>query len=383
MNKNHILVLTLLSCLVTSPVYAQQSKESSGGWWKSFVEWMTAYNEDLDSTYVWQSPTDWTLTLENDMYRSGINLNTNGRLNYMDTPEKNHEYTWNGLTHSNFSDEVAVSLTWGSLSVGTGIGVIDKSTDERNRSNYLSFLDAGAGISINYNSIYSHINSVYHNFVTDSSVELNTIRPGHYKSLVVEGYDVISKDRFAFNACYDGSYVQRRTGGSFLLYAKYIHGSLDFPVDEFEFVDFNNNVMGYKTNQFFLGIGYGINWVLFHRDPTDGLQGLRNLTIHAVACPMLTLVNKLHYIKGEYDVATSQWVQVEDKVAVGQPDFNLALRSALCYNFGRFALSAVFVYNNFNLKTKGVDFMDNETDYFESKVNFYDWQALLMLHIRF
>ena len=69
-------------------------------------------------------------------------------------------------------------------------------------------------------------------------------------------------------------------------------------------------------------------------------------------------------------------------MAAGQPDFNMALRAVLCYNFGRYSLSAVFSYNNFNLLTKGIDFMDNETDYFESKVNFYDWQALLMLNIR-
>ena len=222
----------------------------------------------------------------------------------------------------------------------------------------------------------------YRKYAIRPKIIADTIRPGHYKSLVIEGYDVISKDKFAFNACYDGSYVQRRTGGSFLLYAKYIHGSLDFPADEFEFVDFNNNVMGYKTDQFFLGAGYGINWVLFHRNPTDSFHGLRNLTLHAIACPMLTLVNKLHNIKGEFDVARNQWVRVEDKVAAGQPDFNLALHSVLCYNFGRYSLSAVFSYNNFNLMTKGIDFMDNETDYFESKVNFYDWQALLMLNIR-
>ena len=222
----------------------------------------------------------------------------------------------------------------------------------------------------------------YRKYAIRPKINADTICPGHYKSLVIEGYDVISKDKFAFNACYDGSYVQRRTGGSFLLYAKYIHGSLDFPADEFEFVDFNNNVMGYKTDQFFLGAGYGINWVLFHRNPTDSFHGLRNLTLHAIACPMLTLVNKLHNIKGEFDVARNQWVRVEDKVAAGQPDFNLALRSVLCYNFGCYSLSAVFSYNNFNLMTKGIGFMDNETDYFESKVNFYDWQALLMLNIR-
>lgn len=368
--------------MVASPVYAQQDADSTRGLWKSFVEWMTAYNENLNPEYVWQSPTNWTVTVENDIYSSGINLSTKGRLNYMDSPELNHEYTWNGLAHSNWSDEVAVSVTWGSLSIGWGFGLVDNATDERNTSNYLSFLDAGAGLSINYNSVYSQINSVYHNLVSDSSVELNTRRPGHYKSLVIEGYDVINKDKFAFNACYDGSFVQRRTGGSFLLYARYIHGSLDFPVDEFEFVDFNNNVMGYKTDQFFVGAGYGINWVLYHRDPTDGFHGLRNLTIHAVACPLLTFVNRLHYIRGHFDAATNQWVEVEDKVAAGQPDFNLVLRSALCYNFGRFAFSAVFAYSNFNLMTKGIDFMDNETDYFESNVNFYDWQALFMLNIR-
>ncbi len=89
---------------------------------------MTAYNEDLDSTYVWQSPTNWTVTLENDIYRSGINLTTKGKLHYMDTPELNHEYTWDGLAHSNLNDEVALSLTWGSLSVGWGFGVINNIT---------------------------------------------------------------------------------------------------------------------------------------------------------------------------------------------------------------------------------------------------------------
>ncbi len=382
MSKYLPTILLAIGCLTVTPASAQQDADSTGGFWKSFVNWMTAYNEDLDPAYVWQSPTDWTITLENDIYTSGINLMTNGRLTYMDTPEQNHEYTWNGLAHSNLSDEVAFSLTWGSLSVGWGFGVNDKPTDERNKSYSFSFLDAGMGVSFNYNSIYNRINSVYHNMVTNTSVEYNTENPGNYKSLIIEGYNVLSKDKFAFNACYDGSYVQRRTGGSILFYAKYIHGSLDFPIDEFDYIDFNNSVMGYTTDQFFVGAGYGINFVLYYRDPTDGFRGLRNLTLHAVVCPMLTLVNKLHYIKGEFDTINNQWFKVNEKLAAGQPDFNLALRSALCYNLGRFAVSAVFSYSNFNLLTTGIDFLDNETDYFESKVNFYDWQALLMLNIR-
>ena len=75
-------------------------------------------------------------------------------------------------------------------------------------------------------------------------------------------------------------------------------------------------------------------------------------------------------------------MQVDEKVSAGQPDFNLALRAAVCYNFGRCALSAVFTYNQFDLVTKGIDFMDNETDYFETELNFYDWQALLLFNIR-
>ena len=211
---------------------------------------------------------------------------------------------------------------------------------------------------------------------------MNTKRPGYYQTLVVEGYYVISKSRFAFNACYDGSYVQRRTGGSFLLYSKYIRGTLDLPLDEFEFVDFNNNVTGYKTNQFFVGAGYGINYVPYHREPTDGFKGLRNLTINAVICPMLTLVNKMHYLEGSYDPSTNQWTHVDDRVIAGQPDINLVLRAAVCYNFGRYALSAVFNYNIFELVNNGIYFMDNETDYFESECGFFNWQAMLSLNIR-
>ena len=382
MSKKRLIVLLVMCGLWASPLYAQQDGDTTVGWWKSFVNWMTAYNEDLDPEYVWQAPSDWTITVENDIYNSGINLNTKGKLNFSDAPELNHEYTWNGLIHSAVSDEIALSVTWGSLSAGWGFDVSNITTDERNKSYFFSYLDAGIGLTFNYNSVYSQLNSSYHNLLTDSIVELNTNRPGHYTTFVVEGYDVVSKDKFAFNACYDGSYVQRRTGGSFLLYTRFIHGRLDFPSDEFEFVDFNNNVMGYVSNQFFLGAGYGINFVPFHRDPTDGLRGLRNLTINAVVCPVLTLVNKLHYLEGEFDVASNQWVQVDEKVAAGQPDFNLALRAAVCYNFGRCALSAVFTYNQFDLVTKGIDFMDNETDYFETELNFYDWQALLLFNIR-
>lgn len=94
MSRKLIVFSLLMGCVAASPIYAQQSADSSGGWWKSFVEWMTAYNEDLNPEYVWQSPTDWTVTVENDIYMSGINLKTLGRLNYMDAPELNHEYTW-------------------------------------------------------------------------------------------------------------------------------------------------------------------------------------------------------------------------------------------------------------------------------------------------
>ena len=371
-----------MGCLATSPACAQQSADTSGGLWKGFVEWMTADNDKLDPEYVWQSPSDWTVTLENDVYTSGIHLNTKGKLQYANTPELNHEYTWKGLIQSNLSDEVAVSVTWGALSAGWGVDVTNTSTDERNRSYFFSFLDAGAGLSFNYNSVYSTINSVYHNMVTDSTVEINTKRPGHYQTIVVEGYDVISKDKFAFNACYDGSYVQRRTGGSFVLYAKYIRGKLDLPLDEYQFVSFNNNVMGYETNQFFIGGGYGINYVPYHRDPDNGFHGLRNLTLNVVICPMLTLVNKLHYIEGQYDTESGQWVKVDERVAAGQPDVNIALRSALCYNFGRYALSAVFTYNRFKLANSGIDFLNTETDYFDSECTFYDWRAMLSLNVR-
>ena len=78
---------------------SQQDGDTTVGWWKSFVNWMTAYNEDLDPEYVWQAPSDWTITVENDIYNSGINLNTKGKLNFSDAPELNHEYTWNGLIH--------------------------------------------------------------------------------------------------------------------------------------------------------------------------------------------------------------------------------------------------------------------------------------------
>lgn len=227
--------------LAATPVGAQESADTSGGLWKGFVEWMTADNDKLDPKYVWQSPSDWTVTLENDVYMSGIHLNTKGKLQYVNTPELNHEYTWKGLIQSNLSDEVALSVTWGALSAGWGVDVTNTSTDERNKSYFFSFLDAGAGLS------------------------------------------------------------------------------------------FNNNVMGYETNQFFIGGGYGINYVPYHRDPDDGFQGLRNLTLNVVICPMLTLVNKLHYIEGKYDAESGQWVKVDERVAAGQPDVNIALRSALCY----------------------------------------------------
>ena len=66
----------------------------------------------------------------------------------------------------------------------------------------------------------------------------------------------------------------------------------------------------------------------------------------------------------------------------GQPDFNMAFRAAVCYNFGRFALSAVFTYNRFKLVTAGTEFMNDETDYYETECKFYDWKAFLALNIR-
>lgn len=38
--------------------------------------------------------------------------------------------------------------------------------------------------------------------------------------------------------------------------------------------------------------------------------------------------------------------------------------------------------NRFKLANSGIDFLDTETDYFESECTFYDWRAMLSLNIR-
>ncbi|MCR4920182.1 MAG: DUF4421 domain-containing protein [Bacteroidaceae bacterium] len=346
-------------------------------------DWLIAPDETLDSTYIYQAPTNWTVSLENDLSRTGALFKTRGHLENLVHPTGSYSYLWDVRMQSEYSDVMGAYLTLGPITLGWG-SEVGKQSAQSNNNQYFCLLDAWYGISFRYNSIYNPLRSTLYNYTTGFQRQINTHTSGHFRSLIVNAYYAFDHSRFAYNAAYDGSYIQRRSRGSMLAMAKYAYGDLRMPKNDTEFLLFCGGNHRYSTHQLSVGPGYSYNWVLFHRDAAPhSIKGLHNLTFNATLSPMLTLINRLNTYTGTFDENGDNF-QMGDKISAAQKiHFNVFARAAACYSFGRYSLNATFDFNRFGLHTENTEVYDDEISTYKSKCRFYDWMASVMLNVKF
>ena len=351
MGRNCILRIILLLAFagIGSSASAQNNGGGIVGLWKRLCE----PDPKLDSVYIFQPYKGWGVSAGYEMEGHYVSMDTKVdygiddiSINYhfllnMD-PKMDHKiglYGYAGPLRLGISQEVGASA-------GNG-----KSFSFKLMNNSLS-------ADVAYSRFYSMPKGAiagYHNDATGEAYEeqipVRIDRPADLKTFVINASYAFNGRRFSYRAAYDGSVVQRRSAGSFLVAAKYMRGNIELDPDDFMLMVMVSGMGGYVTRQASLGAGYSFNLVPYHRDaagPRD-LNGLRNLTVNATVIPMLTLYNSV--ITNEYshkddginycsDIARTYKLQ-------GGLHPNFIGRAAVCYSTGHFSASCRADYTRF------------------------------------
>jgi hypothetical protein len=197
------------------------------------------------------------------------------------------------------------------------------------------------------------------------------------RALFLDGYYLFNK-RCSYAAAYDQSVIQKRSSGSLMAGAMYLHSSTEYDDDiNADLIMLMNDIGIFKSDQVSVGVGYIYNWV-----PAKGLL------VSAMALPMLAFYNR-HQIW--YFNSTLRNVMREegwmDSMAMGvdlykiwlnnQEDYNSNMklnvdaRLSITYEWGeRLFINAFGQFCNFNYKT----------DYMKGRLN--EWYINASIGVR-
>lgn len=382
-----MMTVLLLACTVNT--------EAKGikGIMKSLWEWFISPNPRVDTTYIYQSTQLWTARLQTDIRKSNVKMDTRGETetSFFDEMDNNivmdNEYIWNTRMNTPVVMEAGAFISLRSLSIGY-MREINHHSGQSSKSNYFNLMDAGYGLNIRYNSIYSPLVSTFKNYTDKEPVDLSTEEKARMRSIAIDGYYAFNQKRFAYDAAYDGAYVQQRSAGSFLATAKYTFGELNLPDKDVLFIPFNNGVSRYKTYQLAIGPGYSYNWVPYHHPARDDRRsGMRNLTVNVTFSPLLTVINNMTYFVSEYDEASDSYREKDSHHMKGGLKMNLIARGAISYTFGNWAIYGSIDYHHVKMKDSNVNTYDIEgfygKDEYTTRTNISNLAASLMLSVKF
>ncbi len=197
------------------------------------------------------------------------------------------------------------------------------------------------------------------------------------RALFLDGYYLFNK-RCSYAAAYDQSVMQKRSSGSLMAGAMYLHSSTEYDDDlNADLIMLMNDIGIFKSDEVSVGVGYIYNWV-----PAKGLL------VSAMALPMLAFYNR-HQIW--YFNSTLRNVMREegwmDSMAMGvdlykiwlnnQEDYNSNMklnvdaRLSITYEWSeRLFINAFGQFCNFNYKT----------DYLKGRLN--EWYINASIGVR-
>lgn len=372
----------LLSFLLLGESLSAQEKEQS---WLvrtavNYFHSLTAPKKSLDSVYVFQPSLIWTITLDNEIIRTGADLHSdisisdytgvNGTFSSgtLDTGMKNQPY-W----------KLGLAAGYGSLSIGYGLNLAKK-TDNQDRYFNFGFKAPTYGAEIRYHKLSQYPQGT---LVLDGiePMDLSSDYPGVTRSLTIDGYYCFNQHRFVFSATDDARILQRRSAGSWMVTANYQQGDFSLNQDDPLIRQTLKGLQSYSTQQFSVGGGYSYNWVLLHRDPSElkTAEGLRNLTLNATVTPMISFLNHIQ-IQQKTDIG------LQKERINGQPAFSPTLRGAFCYTLDRWSLCAETTYTSFGFHGADKEFSE-QNGHLRTKVKtrgtFYEWSFHVQLNFRF
>lgn len=341
---------------------------------------------DVDTTRIYQPKPGFAVGLISSGQKAGFDVDVN--FSFDDGTDGLSQYSLS----ENLCKKAGLDLEYGSLALSYSFELGRRSA-QRKLSFGLDLMRRTWGLRFNYFSITNPFVSsltLGHEGADDYfHDEIVTDEVATLKSFTIDGYYVFNNKRFAYPAAYKIGLIQRRTTGSWIAAARYMQGSVynspDAAFDSYNLLDC------FSTMQASVGGGYSVNFVLWHRDPTDFRdKGLRNLTLNMTAMPVLTVFNYLKTVSYEYEYDEEGHRYSGENVSkvLCRPVPNYIGSAALGFTYDRFFFSAQFIYNRFYFRSRDA-FNASQVEVYELleglgyKGVFNDWALKGLLVYRF
>lgn len=341
----------------------------------------------VDTAFVYQSKAGFSLGLFSTGQKAGFDVDVDFKVKYADGTTLPCRSTYS--LSENLCKKVGIDLGYGNVGFGYSLEIGPRSAQKR-RSLGLNVQGKSWGVHVEYFSISNP-------FTTGLTIgeegeegywedQWTTEENALLKNFTLDGYYVFNNKRFAYPAAYKIGLIQRHTAGSWLVTARYMQGSLynspEVALDTYNLLDC------FSTMQASIGGGYSVNFVLWHKDPTDSRdQGLRNVTLNLTAMPVITLANYLKTTSYTYDVEGHHTGERISKVWC-YPMPNYIGSAAASLTWSRFFFSAQFTYNRFYFRSRDAVNVNqlNLPDYVDDigfRGIFHDWMLKGSLVYRF
>ena len=336
---------------------AQNFKEWALKMWNKMME----PDKSLDSTYVFQPFKGWNVstTYKSRWDRAGIKapveFEVHGKTELL------------GYFNLKLVDDVTHHIGFGGGYGPINLGYSFSVGNSNKKDRHFSFNWNGTKFAVQFS--YSKIHDT-----GSCSVEMDGYDPFFIQDINttaslwrVGGFYIFNHKKFSYPSAYTGKMVQKKSAGSFLVGAKYLHGNIMLPEERTVVSSMIMDLIGYSTYQVSVGAGYSFNWVLYHRDAQSNKKfgHLRNLTFNITAIPLLTFVNEMRMT--HLSETGKEIFPVHGHL---QP--NALGKVGLCYTFGHFYINCGFEYN-YNIFRSGKltrsDFLTYRAS--EGDVNFY------------
>ena len=371
----------VLAILLLAGSFFSVSARTPDGFIGRVSDMLTRPNPRLDTNYIAHPVYPWTVSLRNDLFRTGTNVDMDILYDIGDGDDIRYRVR-TGL-YSPLAVKTSLYLSYGALKLGYGLVIGKKGAAS---SNSFSLLRPAYGLSLQYYRIKGKPEVSYFDEDGKPSDPYIPEELATMYTVSADTYYAFNNKRYIYNATYTAYHLQKKTAGSFLLTGKYQYGDLKLPMEDPGVMMSNEGIGRFRTHQFSLGFGYGFNWVPFHRDATGGDPGtLRNFTANVTFVPMAVVSNRMFYTKYVLEDLEVYSVREKDSFRLwGGLGFDMIARCALCYTFGRYSLGATFNYNRFSMVgTDKYAPMEGETFTSTMTNHFYDWSTSLRFDYRF
>jgi len=311
---------------------AQSAKEIGILLWNQMMQ----PDKNLDSTYIFQPFKGWNVSTTYKARWDGIGIKAPVEYvvkNITTLPFNLYLNVVDDMTH-----HVGVGGGYGPINIGFSTQV-GKKSEKKNRHLSFNWSSTKFNLQFSHSKIRDTGKCIMEYEGADPSViqELETSA----NLWRISGFYIFNHKKFSFPSAYTGRLVQKKSAGSILVGAKYLHGGIALPEKRTAVSTLLSDLIGYKTNQLSVGAGYSFNWVLYHRDAETrkDIGRLHNLTFNITAIPLLTFVNEMSLIHMDENGK-------KNRIGVhGHLQPNVLGKVGLCYAFGHLYVNCGFEYN--------------------------------------